>query len=207
MCITPLQYELDKYGDLNKKVIVPSYIDVINPKSQYQGSTIWTGAVIRKYKPKTIYGTGHSLGGTLAQINAVMYDFEHTRTFSAPNGYNLLPKEIRRDYDAEKFNKKIIDYVHESDLIGKTDFLATKIGSTIVASPYEAKHLLSWMNPIRGHGLHTFSFKGDNVKLKVEFEEVKSIATKIHNNIEFINSTVRKLENYMENTKHKAKKI
>ncbi|MEQ6028642.1 hypothetical protein [Staphylococcus saccharolyticus] len=37
-----------------------------------------------------------SLGGTIAQVMAVMHHFDQTKTFSAPNGYNILPDNIKK---------------------------------------------------------------------------------------------------------------
>ncbi|WRN61506.1 hypothetical protein UM822_02515 [Staphylococcus aureus] len=52
-----------------------------NPISQSKESYIFTGALINKQKPKHVYGAAHSLGGGLALLNGVMYNFDGVRAF------------------------------------------------------------------------------------------------------------------------------
>ena len=38
---------------------------------------------------------------------AVMHNFDQTKTFSAPNGYNLLPDNVKRNFDAKNLKRKL----------------------------------------------------------------------------------------------------
>lgn len=107
--IPPTKKERAIYGNLNKKMI--DYDDGIsgisqnimtNPISQSKESYIFTGALINKQKPKHVYGAAHSLGGGLALLNGVMYNFDGVRAFSAPNTFDLLPDEVKANYRSEK---------------------------------------------------------------------------------------------------------
>lgn len=115
----PTKNEEEIYGNLNKKVIgydtgVADFSQnvISDPISQSKESYIFTGALINKQKPKHIYGDAHSLGGGLALMNGVMYNFDGVRVFSAPNTFDLLPDDVKAKYHAEKYDGKFINYVH-----------------------------------------------------------------------------------------------
>jgi len=209
--IPPTKKERAIYGNLNKKMI--DYDDGIsgisqnimtNPISQSKESYIFTGALINKQKPKHVYGAAHSLGGGLALLNGVMYNFDGVRAFSAPNTFDLLPDEVKANYRSEKYDGKFINYLHRSDIIGNSDLFAQRIGTQIYGKDVGRFSLL---NPILGHGMDTFEFKGDNVRIKMDTEEMSKIASDLKASCEFVNDAIKSYQKYMDDTKAAAKRI
>ncbi|MGV2928400.1 hypothetical protein RW115_07325 [Macrococcus capreoli] len=128
--------------------------------------------------PKADYGAGHSLGGGLALLNAVMYNFDHARVFSAPNTFDLLPTDIKENYRSEKYDGKFYNYIHRTDLIGNSNLFAERIGTQIYAKDIKSDSFLSEINPIFGHFIQEFSFNGDSVHIKMDMYEMQKIADK-----------------------------
>ncbi|MCG2069512.1 hypothetical protein K4U37_00005, partial [Staphylococcus epidermidis] len=194
----PTKKEQEIYGNLNKKVIgydtgVADFSQnvISDPISQSKESYIFTGALINKQKPKHIYGDGHSLGGGLALMNGVMYNFDGVRVFSAPNTFDLLPDDVKAKYHAEKYDGKFINYVHRSVMIGSSDLFAERIGTQIYAKDIEHHSVLDFLNPILGHGMDTFDFKGDNVHIKMDTEEIGRIARQLKNSCHFVDGAIK----------------
>lgn len=209
--IPPTKKESAIYGDLNKKMI--DYNDGIsgisqnimtNPISQSKESYIFTGALINKQKPKHVYSAAHSLGGGLALLNGVMYNFDGVRAFSAPNTYDLLPDNVIANYRSEKYDGKFINYVHRSDIIGNSDLFSQLIGTQIYGKDVGSFSLL---NPILGHGTDTFEFKGDNVRIKMDTDEMSKIASDLKASCEFVDDAIKAYQKYMDDTKAAAKRI
>lgn len=210
----PTKKEEEIYGDLNKKVIgydtgVADFSQnvISDPISQSKESYIFTGALINKQKPKRIYGDGHSLGGGLALMNGVMYNFDGVRVFSAPNTFDLLPDDVKAKYHAEKYDGKFINYVHRSDMIGNSNLFAERIGTQIYGKDVENHSVLDFLNPILGHGMDTFDFKGDNVHIKMDTEEIGRIARQLKNSCHFVDGAIKSYQAYMDDTKAAAKRI
>ncbi|HDC5868917.1 TPA: hypothetical protein O8342_001640 [Staphylococcus aureus] len=209
--IPPTKKESAIYGDLNKKMI--DYNDGIsgisqnimtNPISQSKESYIFTGALINKQKPKHVYSAAHSLSGGLALLNGVMYNFDGVRAFSAPNTYDLLPDNVKANYRSEKYDGKFINYVHRSDIIGNSDLFSQRIGTQIYGKDVGSFSLL---NPILGHGTDTFEFKGDNVRIKMDTDEMSKIASDLKASCEFVDDAIKAYQKYMDDTKAAAKRI
>ncbi|HHW6832761.1 TPA: hypothetical protein ACU2WG_001569 [Staphylococcus aureus] len=209
--IPPTKKESAIYGDLNKKMI--DYNDGIsgisqnimtNPISQSKESYIFTGALINKQKHKHVYSAAHSLGGGLALLNGVMYNFDGVRAFSAPNTYDLLPDNVKANYRSEKYDGKFINYVHRSDIIGNSDLFSQRIGTQIYGKDVGSFSLL---NPILGHGTDTFEFKGDNVRIKMDTDEMSKIASDLKASCEFVDDAIKAYQKYMDDTKAAAKRI
>ncbi|HBC4765759.1 TPA: hypothetical protein O9A60_001542 [Staphylococcus aureus] len=209
--IPPTKKESAIYGDLNKKMI--DYNDGIsgisqnimtNPISHSKESYIFTGALINKQKPKHVYSAAHSLGGGLALLNGVMYNFDGVRAFSAPNTYDLLPDNVKANYRSEKYDGKFINYVHRSDIIGNSDLFSQRIGTQIYGKDVGSFSLL---NPILGHGTDTFEFKGDNVRIKMDTDEMSKIASDLKASCEFVDDAIKAYQKYMDDTKAAAKRI
>ncbi|HCZ0177734.1 TPA: hypothetical protein O2H08_001931 [Staphylococcus aureus] len=209
--IPPTKKESAIYGDLNKKMI--DYNDGIsgisqnimtNPISQSKESYIFTGALINKQKPKHVYSAAHSLGGGLALLNGVMYNFDGVRAFSAPNTYDLLPDNVKANYRSKKYDGKFINYVHRSDIIGNSDLFSQRIGTQIYGKDVGSFSLL---NPILGHGTDTFEFKGDNVRIKMDTDEMSKIASDLKASCEFVDDAIKAYQKYMDDTKAAAKRI
>lgn len=152
---------------------------------------IFTGALINKQKPKYVYGSAHSFGGGLAMLNGVMYNFDGVRTFSAPNTFDWLPDDVKENYRAEKYDGKFINYIHRSDIIGNSDLFAERIGTQIYAKDIEHPSVLDFLNPILGHGMDTFDFKGDNVHIKMDTEEMSRIAMELKDSCEFVDGAIK----------------
>ena len=210
----PTKKEQEIYGNLNKKVIgydtgVADFSQnvISDPISQSKESYIFTGALINKQKPKHIYGDGHSLGGGLALMNGVMYNFDGVRVFSAPNTFDWLPDDVKENYHAEKYDGKFINYVHRSDMIGNSDLFAERIGTQIYGKDVEHHSVLDFLNPILGHGMDTFDFKGDNVHIKMDTEEMSRIAMELKDSCEFVDGAIKAYQDYMDDTKASAKRI
>ncbi|HDP5857844.1 TPA: hypothetical protein P6U98_002664 [Staphylococcus aureus] len=210
----PTKEEIEIYGDLNKKVtgydtgLADFSQNVItNPISQSKESYIFTGALIKDQKPKYVYGAAHSLGGGLALMNGVMYDFDGVRTFSAPNTFDWLPDEIKANYRAEKYDGKFFNYVHDSDVIGNSDLFSQRIGLKIHGSDAKMDHFYEIFNPILGHGMETFSFSRDNVHIKMNTDEMSKIANDLKASCEFVDGAIKAYQKYMDDTKAAAKRI
>lgn len=197
----------NEYKDLNKKTINYKYPDNTAKNSQFDEANVWTESVLKNGKYKHIYGAGHSLGGTIVQVMAVMHNFDQTKTFSAPNGYNILPDNVKQNFDSKKFEKKIIDYTHTSDAIGMYDLGKEKIGMNVFVEDVERKSLIDHNNPMLGHGLSFFNFSGGNVKVKIDSDKAKQIAEKLNGDLKAINTAIHKLEDYEENSKRRARQI
>ncbi|MEX2947553.1 hypothetical protein ABH521_000020 [Staphylococcus warneri] len=197
----------NQYKDLDKNNIDYKYPDNTAKNSQFDEANVWTEEVLKKGNYKHVYGTGHSLGGTIAQVMAVMHDFDQTKTFSAPNGYDLLPDNVKQNFDAKKFEKKIVDYTHTSDAIGMYDLGKHSIGMNIFVEDVKPQSLSDQNNPAFAHGLKYFSFSGDNVKIKIDSDKAKRIAEKLNNDLKAINTAIKKLEHYQENSKRRARNI
>ena len=197
----------DEYQDLSKKTIRHEFPDNTVKNSQFDEANAWTAAVLKKGNYKHVYGAGHSLGGTIAQVMAVMHNFDQTKTFSAPNGFNILPDHVKENFDAQKFERKIIDYTHTSDMIGMASLFQTQIGMNIFVADVKRKTILDENNPIHAHGLEYFSFSGDNVKIKVDSDKAKQIAEKLHHDLKKMDKAIRELENYEDNSKRRARQI
>lgn len=207
----PTKKEQEIYGDLNKKVFgydtgVADFSENIisDPISQSKESYIFTGALINKQKPKYVYGGAHSLGGGLAMLNGVMYNFDGVRTFSAPNTFDLLPDEVKANYRAEKYDGKFINYVHRSDIIGSSNLFSQRIGTQMYGKDVGHFALLT---PFLGHGMETFNFKGDNVHIKMDTEEMSFIAIELRDSCEFVDGAIKAYQKYMDDTKASAKRI
>lgn len=195
------------YKDLNNKTIDYKYPDNTAKNSQFDEANIWTESVLKEGNYKHVYGSGHSLGGTIAQVMAVMHNFDQTKTFSAPNGYNLLPDNVKRNFDAKKFEKKIVDYTHTSDAIGMYDLGKEKIGMNIFVEDVKRQSLIDLNNPMLAHGLKFFNFSGDNVKIKIDSDKAKAIAEKLSSDLKAINQAIQRLEDYEEHSKKRARQI
>ncbi|HHA9977630.1 TPA: hypothetical protein ACONWM_002783 [Staphylococcus aureus] len=207
----PTKEEQEIYGNLNKKVIgydtgVADFSQnvISDPISQSKESYIFTGALIHKQKPKYVYGAAHSLGGGLAMMNGVMYNFDGVRTFSAPNTFDWLPDDVKANYRAEKYDGKFINYIHGSDIIGNSDLFAQRIGTKMYGKDVGRFSLLT---PFLGHGMETFDFKGDNVHIKMDTEEMSRIAMELEDSCEFVDGAIKAYQKYMDDTKAAAKRI
>lgn len=210
----PTKEEQEIYGNLNKKVIgydtgVADFSQnvISNPISQSKESYIFTGTLINKQKPKYVYGAAHSLGGGLAMLNGVMYDFDGVRTFSAPNTFDWLPDEVKADYRPEKYNGKFFNYVHDSDLIGNSNLFSQRIGLQIHGEDAKMDHFYEIFNLILGHGMDTFSFSKDNVHIKMNTDEMSKIANDLKASCEFVDDAIKAYQKYMDDTKSAAKRI
>ncbi|MBJ6164706.1 hypothetical protein [Staphylococcus aureus] len=207
----PTKEEQEMYGDLNKRVIgydtgVADFSQnvISDPISQSKESYIFTGALINKQKPKYVYGAAHSLGGGLAMLNGVMYNFDGVRTFSAPNTFDWLPDDVKANYRAEKYDGKFINYIHGSDIIGNSDLFAQRIGTKMYGKDVGRFSLLT---PFLGHGMETFDFKGDNVHIKMDTEEMSRIAMELEDSCEFVDGAIKAYQKYIDDTKAAAKRI
>lgn len=197
----------NEYKNLDNKVIDYKFPDNTAKNSQFDEANILTESVLKHGNYKHIYGAGHSLGGTIAQVMAVMHDFNQTKTFSAPNGYDILPDNVKQNFDSKKYEKKIVDYTHTSDAIGMYDLGKEKIGMNIFVEDVKRKTLIDQNNPIFAHGLNFFNFDGDNVKIKIDSNKSQHIAEKLNNSLKAIDIAMTKLEEYEENTKRRARQI
>lgn len=80
------------YRDTSLKEINPStvgnnkwleMVDKNNAKEadQFNEAYLWTQSVLNKGNYKHVYGAGHSLGGTIAQVMTVLFNFDKTKLF------------------------------------------------------------------------------------------------------------------------------
>lgn len=204
------------YRDTSLKEINPStvgnnkwleMVDKNNAKEadQFNEAYLWTQSVLNNGNYKHVYGAGHSLGGTIAQVMTVLFNFDKTKTFSAPNGYNILPDNVKENLDLSKCNQTITDYAHPNDKIGIATLGSSILGTEILADDSELSKL--FFNPISGHGIDTFEFSGGSVKIKVDGKKADQMAREMKDKLHNIDKAIKALEKYMENTKKQAKQI
>ncbi|MCU5745864.1 hypothetical protein N9R04_03895 [Staphylococcus sp. SQ8-PEA] len=182
-------------------------IDQNNAKEadQFSEAYLWTQSVLKKGNYKHVYGAGHSLGGTIAQAMTVLFNFDKTKTFSAPNGYNVLPDNVKENLDLSKYIQTITDYAHPNDQIGTATLGSPLLGTEILAD--DSKLMKFFFNPISGHKLNTYDFSGADVKIKVDSKKANEMAEEMRDKLYNIDKTVNALEKYMENTKRQARQI
>ena len=130
---------MDTIGEtIIKKVThsnVPNDIYTKGTPSQIDESVAFTQAVKDKYPNSNFHSGAHSLGGYLAQYNAVKFNFDSTTTYAAPNPYGAFSGDIKKQIDEGKYNGKIKNVGHEEDIVNSLDFFKTRIGSNIITAP------------------------------------------------------------------------
>ena len=130
---------MDTIGEtIIKKVThsnVPNDIYTKGTPSQIDESVAFTQAVKDKYPNSKFHSGAHSLGGYIAQYNAVKFNFESTTTYAAPNPYGAFSGDIKKQIDEGKYNGKIKNVGHEDDIVNSLDFFKPRIGSNIITAP------------------------------------------------------------------------
>ena len=130
---------MDTIGEtIIKKVThsnVPNDIYTKGTPSQIDESVAFTQAVKDKYPNSNFHSGAHSLGGYIAQYNAVKFNFESTTTYAAPNPYGAFSGDIKKQIDEGKYNGKIKNVGHEADIVNSLDFFKPRIGSNIITAP------------------------------------------------------------------------
>ncbi|PHK49334.1 hypothetical protein, partial [Staphylococcus edaphicus] len=130
---------MDNLGEMVTKRMTHSFgpndIATKGTPSQIDESATFTKAVKDKYPNSKLYGGGHSLGGYLAQYNAVKFDFENTTTFAAPNSYGAFSGNVKKGISEGRYNGRIKNVGHDDDIVNSLDFLNPKIGSNIIQAP------------------------------------------------------------------------
>jgi len=136
------------FGELGMSQVSPDELkamnmDVINDNSQFVSYSNFVDSVLKTYNPQDYVFTGHSLGGALAQYQAVLHD-KYATTFAAAKAYRLLPEELQRKVDRGEFNFKITDYRHDLDPVGHLP------SGEVIGRRYQVKSGKARF-PIRGH--------------------------------------------------------
>ncbi|MFG1662117.1 hypothetical protein [Staphylococcus epidermidis] len=130
---------MDTIGEtIIKKVThsnVPNDIYTKGTPSQIDESVAFTQAVKDKYPNSNFHSGAHSLGGYIAQYNAVKFNFDSTTTYAAPNPYGAFSGDIKKQIDEGKYNGKIKNVGHEDDIVNSLDFFKPRIGSNIITAP------------------------------------------------------------------------
>src|SRR5699024_6763204 len=84
--------------------------------------------------------TGHSLGGALATYARVMASYEgdsfvrQTTTYAAPNVYGMLPEEVQKQVDQDKFRNNTINYTDGRDTFGTLNDRFPQIGEQFLVN-------------------------------------------------------------------------
>ncbi|EJD95946.1 hypothetical protein HMPREF9988_06242 [Staphylococcus epidermidis NIHLM053] len=98
---------MDTIGEtIIKKVThsnVPNDIYTKGTPSQIDESVAFTQAVKDKYPNSNFHSGAHSLGGYIAQYNAVKFNFESTTTYAAPNPYGAFSGDIKKQIKGLKY--------------------------------------------------------------------------------------------------------
>lgn len=95
-------------------------------KNQFTSADKVVKTYIEKHGGENITFVGHSLGGALAEYFAVKYN-SNAVTFAAPDIYNILTKEQKKQADNGDFKSNIISYTYSDDPI--SSFANKSIGS------------------------------------------------------------------------------
>ncbi|MGV9937839.1 hypothetical protein ACWDY4_46515 [Streptomyces olivaceoviridis] len=160
---------MDTIGEtIIKKVThsnVPNDIYTKGTPSQIDESVAFTQAVKDKYPNSNFHSGAHSLGGYIAQYNAVKFNFESTTTYAAPNAYGAFSDEIQSEIDKGKYDGKIKNVGHYDDAINNLTFFKPRIGSNVIVPP-KYGGFLSRMPFIGQHFMGTYNDfdKDGNVK-------------------------------------------
>lgn len=194
---------IKRYADLNQTVIKNKQLKGnVSNMSQFEEAMIWTKSVRRTFKPKKMYGTGHSLGGGQSLLMGVIFNFDKVRVYSAPNIFKLLPIEIQKHFDNDKYKNKFVNYVHTSDAIGSVDFGSPDIGKKVeLYASSRFGHLF------HGHGLDTFKFIGNHLIIKMDYDNLELVAQELANKIFFLEKELLNYHAYIENSVRRAKQI
>ncbi|MGW7807706.1 hypothetical protein ACWEVF_09760 [Staphylococcus xylosus] len=130
---------MDSFGEMVTKKMTHSFepndIATKGTPSQIDESAAFTQGVMDKYPKSKLHGAAHSLGGYIAQFNAVKFNFESTTTFAAPNPYGAFSGDIKKQIDEGKYNGKIKNIGHDDDIVNRLDFFKPRIGSNIITAP------------------------------------------------------------------------
>ena len=160
---------MDTFGEMVTKRMTHSFepndIATKGTPSQIDESATFTQAVMDKYPNSKLHGAAHSLGGYLAQYNAVKFNFESTTTFAAPNPYGAFFGDIKNKIDEGKYNGKIKNIGHDDDIVNRLEFFKPRIGSNIITAPKYGGFLTSL--PFVGqHFIGTYNIFDENGKAK-----------------------------------------
>ncbi|WP_343034611.1 hypothetical protein [Listeria valentina] len=180
-------------------------------KNAFQVSKDWTDTVLKKYKPSNPTSSGHSLGAGLSHYNSVIHDFSAT-TFAGPNVYRLLPEKYQKKVREGYYDKSIVDYTHNDDMIGNYE----QMGAPLIGSQYVAKRntvdvgLKGVFGAIPGHYNETFEgcFSADGaMELKIDTEGIIRVAQDIDRVLHELQQAKSDLEHIEEDHKKKSQKI
>ncbi|WP_342610551.1 hypothetical protein [Staphylococcus hsinchuensis] len=146
-------------------------------------SAAFTAAVKKKYPNSKFYGSGHSLGGYLAQYNGVKYDFENTTTFAAPNPNGAFSADVQKDIDQGVYDDKIKNIGHDFDIVNSLTFFQPRIGKD-VKTPYTADDSVSLFPFIKQHLINTYNqFDKEGNAIEMSDAEIKQDRQKFRNTL------------------------
>ncbi|MBC1798494.1 hypothetical protein HCA55_17280 [Listeria booriae] len=139
--------------------------------NQFAEYKVFVDQTVTKFNPQDYSFTGHSLGGTLAQVMAVTFQKEAV-TYAAANPYRILSPEQKQLVRQGYFKDMITDYRHMGDPVG-VGIPGMIIGRQFIMATNGAEL------PLLGHKINTFAGMFDSngaAKLHVDPAEIKKQA-------------------------------
>lgn len=205
--IIKINRTLIKSSAVMPKFLKTYYIGATTTKdNQFAEYDDFVKNTINKYKPKDYSFTGHSLGGALAQYEAVINN-KIGVTYSAAKAYRLLPKEFQEKVRRGEYKNQIFNYKHRGDPVGYVP-LGELIGTQLFVKSNVDKIRITY--GIDQHMLNSFSGvfnSGGSIRLLVKSEEIFDGVNKLKKNIEYYNGIIREIENRMNTLDEETYKI
>lgn len=162
----------------------------------------WVQSQVNHYQPKNYEFTGHSLGGGLAQYEAVQHN-KKAVTFAAANPYVFLSEEQKKAAKNGEYQVNITNYRHMGDFVSEMPG-GTYIGKQVY-SRSSTKGFFGTLGAIATVGIkeHTegswigqFNSSGNIDKIKLDLAKVPTVIK----NIQHLENTCLQMKKYIQQT-------
>lgn len=166
-----------------------------NKEGQFKAYDKFVNGTLEKFKTQDYSFTGHSLGGGLAQYEAVKH-LKPAVTFAAARAFNkLTAQEQEKALNGEYWNL-IKDYYHKDDVVGKLPPNAEVFYKQYLMERNSSENKLDKLG-IGGHMQSTFTgcFEADgSAKLLINPDEIINQIERLDE----VFAKMRQVENYMQ---------
>lgn len=206
-----------KNADLNRatKLVTPSFaegvVDMVVPKDsdQFTQYHAFVSQTLKKYKTKDFSFTGHSLGGALADYEAVQWKKSAT-TYATARSFNRLSEEQQRLAKQGAYFDLLKDYSHTDDVVGMLPPNATVYYQRYFMQRNTSKSDLD-KHHIGGHLASTFYgcfTSNGSAELLVKPDEIKHLGQAIKKMANtYFNTLIQGLEDFRVEMEHDVQKL